>query len=658
MTNPEVDWKGHLGDVFAPGGALSASIDGYETRAGQVEMAEVVADVIDHGGDAILEADTGTGKSFAYLIPILLSGKKAIISTSTKALQDQLFKKDIPLLQKALQRAVKVRMLKGRSNYLCQHRFEDAMQTGLAKALFPMDRFIGSDLAKIEKFSRKTRDGDLNALDGKTSFNALQLVTSNHENCLGQDCSYYDNDCHYYRALNKAASADILVANHALLFSHAAHGIELLSRFDLCVFDEAHELVENIRKFFGTRLSVRDVLGAMEEFTTSLAESGQASPGKKSGGAKVAPDEVFGLVIAEATGHCERLEDLAKDLDGSVTKKKFLQKKDGKADYHGLGKALGKLGQSKVAAEWEGGRIAQWAMGVCDFLDSWLEDSENHLSWLESGRSTMTFHSTPLDVDRLFHDNFLSKYGTLLVSATLSFDGSLDYVSSQLGMGGATARVWPGAFDYGNNALMLVPEDLPMPREQESFVKECVRLAAELVKANKGHAFVLFATRANLRLASGLMQKTLGDRFKVLVQGDASPKKLLDEFKSNDGRNTVLMGTRTFWQGVDVKGKPLSLLVIDKIPFYNMKDPIYSAIEERLNDQDQSPFVKLQLPKASLLLKQAAGRLIRSASDKGVLVLCDPRLTNSGYGGKILGSLQPMRRAKGMGEALEFIRSI
>ena len=675
MTESSKEWKGEIGDAFDAGGLLDSQIDNYVARSEQSEMAEAVADVIDVGGHAVLEAGTGTGKTFAYLVPIILSGSRAIVSTSTKALQDQLFSKDVPFLKKALGKGVKVRLLKGRSNYLCQRRLERAVQDGIGSSLLPNDRFIESDLSKITQFSEITIDGDVVGIDGvKTFSKAWPLVTSTRDNCTGKKCGHFD-DCFYYRALAEARSADVVIANHAMLMSLAASGNDIFASFDLCVFDEAHALVDDVRKFFSTSMSTRDIFRALEEdewvIAQGVARTGQdegGDEGEEGGdgededgegeGSDYVLDETVVRAMEQAMSECEILEGLARKMkrnqDGQKT---LVSKEPGKSAFEGLSRSLETISASEEAAGLDDGALTQFASSASSFIEDWNDDSKDSLSWLERKRTSLTFYKTPLDVAPMFDESFLKRYRTILVSATLSYDGSLAHASGQLGMEEANAQSWIGPFDYERNGLMLLPQGMPEPRDQEDFVDGCVELAAKLVRANEGRAFMLFATLANLRSASESMRRELGDEYTLLVQGDENADQLLREFKEGEGRKKVLLGSRTFWQGVDVQGKALSLLVIDKIPFYNVNDPIYSAIEERMS-KDTSPFSELQLPKATLLLKQAAGRLIRNDSDKGVLAICDPRLTSRGYGAKILRSLQPMRRTSKVAEAVEFLRSM
>ena len=675
MTDSSKEWKGEIGDAFDAGGLLDSHIDNYVSRFEQSEMAAAVADVIDGDGHAVLEAGTGTGKTFAYLVPIILSGSRAIVSTSTKALQDQLFSKDVPFLKKALGKGVKVRLLKGRSNYLCQRRHELAVQGGLGISLFPNDRFIESDLSKVTQFSEITIDGDVVGVDGvKTFSKAWPLVTSTRDNCTGNKCSHFD-DCFYYRALSEARSADVVITNHAMLMSLAASGNDIFASFDLCVFDEAHALVDDVRKFFSTSMSTRDIFRALEEDEWIIAQSKartgheeDGNVGKEGGddegdngtgeGSDLVTDDTVMRAMEQAMAECETLEDLARKMKRSQDGNKTLVSKGrGKSAFEGLARSLETISASEDAAALDDGSLTQFASSASSFIDDWNDDSKDSLSWLERKRSTLTFYKTPLGVAPMFAESFLKRYRTILVSATLSYDGSLEHASKQLGMEKAAAQSWIGPFDYEKNGLMLLPQGMPEPRNQEEFVDGCVELAVKLVRANEGRAFMLFATLANLRSASELMRRELGNEYTLLVQGDENADQLLREFKEDEGRKKVLLGSRTFWQGVDVQGKALSLLVIDKIPFYNVNDPIYSAIEERMS-KESSPFSELQLPKATLLLKQAAGRLIRNDSDKGVLVICDPRLTSRGYGAKIIRSLQPMQRTSKVDEAVEFLRSM
>lgn len=671
-------------ELFSEDGPLAASIEGFESRAEQAEMAGVVSKMIDSESHAVLEAATGLGKTFAYLGPSMVTGKKVIVSTSTRALQDQLHDKDIPQLKRALGGEQKVRVLKGRSNYLCLHRMHLAIERreGNRQQLLPeekgSDKALDHDLPLVERFSRETRDGDLKNLRGlQAAALAKSMVTSTRESCIGRKCDYYE-DCHVYKALNRARGADLLVTNHSLLLSHARVGAnDLFSGFDICVFDEAHELVEGIRKHSDSPFGIGNLTAVLKEMADLLEghlwKLGDSPKGKKRKAPKakdgppgggddltLGKDEAAEVLeaVQEALEMCSAFLEDTKDFEGkTVTSVDFLANDITCRAFEGLVGALGaiaslaggdmvsNLSYAHKAGEWKGN------------LDSWREGSDERICWVDRRKGDAVFHNCLLEVDEHFKRCFLDNFSTILVSATLFFDGEHEHATVPLGMQDAAAKSWQGHFDYGSNSLLYLPEDVPDPSDEpRKFLKRCVDEAVELVKANEGRAFVLFTSRKNLQDGAALMRDRLGGKYTVLTQGgQRHPNELMRRFRDCEGRFTVLLGTRTFMQGIDIRGDALSLVVIDKIPFPSPGEPIQAALKAKLGT---GYFGSVSLPSAALALKQAAGRLIRSETDRGVVAVCDPRLGRQWYGQRIIDTLQPMTLTCERDEAVEFLRNM
>lgn len=665
-------------ELFAEDGPLAASVEGFERRREQAEMASVVGGLIGDGSHAALEAATGLGKTFAYLGPSMVTGKKVIVSTSTKALQDQLYEKDIPQLKEALGGKQEVRVLKGRANYLCLHRMHLALKRREREQqeLLPdgkdPDRVLDHDLPLVERFSRETEDGDIKNLRGlKALAKVRPLVTSTRESCIGRKCDHY-GECHVYEAQRKAKEADLLVTNHSLLLAHArVEASDLFSGFEICVFDEAHELVEGIRKNSDSPFSIGNLAAVLKEIAElleghlwGLGDKDKARKRKRTQagageeltlGAKEA-GEVLEAVQA-ALEQCSSFLDDTEDLrENSISSKDFLTNVRTRAAFEGLvgsldaiaslagGDLVNNLSYAHKASEWKGN------------LSSWSEGSDERICWVDRSKDDAVFHNCLLEVDEHFKRSFLDNYCTILVSATLFFDGEHEHATDPLGMQDAEAKSWKGHFDYGTNSMLYLPDGVPDPSDDpDGFLERCVEEAAELVKANEGRAFVLFTSRKNLRKGAALMEKRLGGRYTVLTQGRRQPGELMRRFRASEGRFTVLLGTRMFMQGIDIKGDALSLVVIDKIPFPSPGEPIQAALKAKSED---TYFLSVSLPSAALALKQAAGRLIRSETDRGVVAVCDPRLGRKRYGKRIIDTLQPMTLTCEREDAVEFLRNM
>jgi ATP-dependent DNA helicase DinG len=618
-------------DAFADDGPLARALTRFRPRDAQLGMARAVEQAIRDGRCLIAEAGTGTGKTFAYLVPALLSGKRVLVSTGTRNLQDQLFQKDLPLLRQALAAPVRTALLKGRSNYLCPYRLENVVDFGFRSGFSAEE---GEQLERIRRWAKTTRSGDIAEVNDVPEASPLwRSVTSTAENCLGQDCGAYE-DCHVVRARKAAQDAQITIINHHLLWADWAvktDGFgELLPEADVIIVDEAHQFAETATQFLGISLSSRQ-LGELADDT--LIER-----------AKDAPDmgglaDSATLLKAELTAMRSALgEELRRDAWHAVAGKEEVG-----AGLKRVEEALLALAaQLKLAAARGKGLESCWKR--CDEfiqrLEAFLaEDTEESVRWFETHRRGFSLSRTPLDITGEFARFRKARQATwIFTSATLSVSGRFEHFSRQLGIADADCRRWESPFDYRRQSLLYLPAGLPEPGSRE-YTRAVLRAAYPVLKASGGRAFLLFTSHQALTEAASILEgKT---EFPLFVQGTQPKARLLEAFRASG--NGLLLGTASFWEGVDVRGEALSCVVIDKLPFASPGDPVVSARLEAIRKRGHSPFAVFQLPAAVITLKQGAGRLIRDVDDRGVLVLADPRLTSKSYGRVFLDSLPPMR---------------
>ncbi len=628
-----------LGEVFGPDGRLAARLPGFSHRAQQEAMAERVADVLGAGGVLVCEAGTGTGKTFAYLVPALLSGRKVLISTGTKNLQDQLFDRDLPLVREALGVPVRVALLKGRANYLCLHRLEVAG----AESVGP-DPELRRQLERVQAWSKSTRRGDIAELAIPEDAPVWPLVTSTSDNCLGQGCAHWQ-DCHLVSARRAAQAAELVVVNHHLLCADLAlkdEGFgEILPGADCFVIDEAHQLPEIASGFFGVALSGRQLL--------DLARDTELEYRREAGDAPELLTQTAGLRRATqdlrlALGQDDRRGPWREIMgDARVTEALAT-----------LARRLGRLGEGLGALAGRGkgldaclGRARDLAARLA-VLEG--EETADQVRWFELHGRGFRFHQTPLSVADVFRDQFSRQRAAwVFTSATLAVGADFGHFTNQLGIEGAQTQCWESPFDYARQALWFVPRGLPEPSDPAYNPRVC-ELARELIGYSRGRAFLLFTSHRALReVAEGL---TGSIAYPILVQGSAPRAELLERFRTLG--NAVLLGTSSFWEGVDVRGDALSCVVIDRLPFASPGDPVLAARIDAIRRRGGSPFRDLQLPQAVIALKQGAGRLIRGAADRGVLAVCDPRLLGRSYGHSFLASLPPMARSREMDDVRAF----
>jgi ATP-dependent DNA helicase DinG len=627
-------------ELLSAAGPLARHVAGFTPRAAQQQMADAVAAAILSQDKLIVEAGTGTGKTFAYLLPAVHSGRKIIISTGTRHLQDQLFHNDLPVVREALRAPVSTALLKGRTNYLCLHRL--ALTAGEGGYL---SRQQLHDLEQIRAWSDRTRSGDIAGLGEIPEDSALwPRVTSTVDNCLGQECEFF-RDCFVVRARRAAMEADVVVINHHLLFADMVlreEGFgELLPGVDAIIVDEAHQIPEVASVFFGTSISSHQLHDLIRDIQIeSLREAADMSDLPETA------QQLEGIVrrIRLALGHADRRIAWT-DMGSDYPVQEPMQE---------LSTALTRLaGGLQVAAERGKGldSCRQRATVILERLRSLLEEpSGETVPWFETQRQFFRLNLTPLNVAPAFMKALEGLPGAwIFTSATLAVGASFDHFASRLDLEEARTLQLESPFDYEHNALLYLPEAMPDPADRR-YTQAVVACARAVLAASQGRAFLLFTSHTALQEAAALLEGTV--EYPLLVQGSAPRADLLARFRRLG--NAILLGTSSFWEGVDVRGDALSCVIIDKLPFASPGDPVLQARSDALRRQGRNPFMDYQLPNAVIALKQGAGRLIRDVNDRGVLVLCDPRLRQRSYGRVFLNSLPGMRRAGNLQDIHDF----
>lgn len=647
-----------VASAFGIHGPLAQAVQEYRPRTGQLQMAEAVAAVMEEGGMLVVEAGTGVGKTYAYLVPALLSGQRVLVSTATKALQDQLFGRDIPQLRQLLGLNLRVALLKGRSSYLCLNRMESARQDWRLD-----DRQAAQHLARIENWSHSTQSGDLAEVDSLDE-NAplLPLVTSTRENCLGARCPQASS-CFVNKARREALAADMVVINHHLFFADLnvrESGVaELLPSVHTVVFDEAHQLNEIGVQFLGRQLST----GQLSNLARDLEQTGQSHA------RGLAP---WGVL---ATG----LERSAEALRARFPEADRIARMDWRAAGDRWLVLLEDVEQALVQVQAALALVAESApelqllesraVDIRELLQLFMQPlPADAVRWLELGRQLRMLQS-PLDVSQAMQTRVLPADGGqggnkswVFTSATLGHDEGLSLMVDSCGLAGATILRVPSPFDYAQQAALYVPKDFPKPAEA-THSAAVAALALQGAHVLGGRTLVLTTTLRAMRSIGDALALALQGRddLEVLVQGVRPKRELLARFLQAGGDSNggaILVASATFWEGIDMPGDALQLLVIDKLPFTPPDDPVLQARSKALEAQGKSPFKHLHLPQAAVALRQGAGRLIRRESDQGVLVVCDVRLNQMGYGRQLLAALPAMRRLGSAGEFAEALRGL
>lgn len=627
-------------------GPLATALNGFSVRPEQQAMAALIEQVLRDSGTLLCEAGTGTGKTLAYLIPCLDVDRKTIISTATKTLQDQLYERDIPLVRDALGIRIDLALLKGRANYLCLHRLDLAVgnpDLGLEEQ---------DQLGYLAEWARHSDSGDIagaGALpDGARIW---PHVTSTVDNCLGQACDFFD-DCFVVKARRDAANADVVVVNHHLLFADMAlreEGFaELLPSADVIVLDEAHQVPDVASKFFGASLSSHQI-------NDLCRDTGSA-------GAKEAPDQPqlgdAAIALEQATAQLiVALRHFGTRGEWSQTAAAGPGREALDAVYTalaGLRDVLEIASERGPGAENCYNRALRFIARLELFRDEDEDVDFQWIRWFETTNRGATLHATPVTVAEPFQA-MTGAYATawIFTSATLSVNGDFSHFKRELGISDPVEACWDSPFDYAEQGYLLLPRLTIEPRDP-AYVEAVVDIAAPIVRAARGRTFILFTSYSALTRAADL----LADRvdLPLLIQGQAPRAELLRQFESRG--DAVLLGTATFWQGIDVRGPGLSCVIIDKLPFAPPDDPVTRARIGALKAEGGNPFYDFQVPEAVITLKQGAGRLIRDASDRGVLVLCDPRIETKGYGKAFLRSMPALRRTHELDTVVDFLASL
>jgi len=623
-------------------GALANHIENFSPRQAQQDMALAVEEAIKNNQVLVTEAGTGTGKTFAYLVPALMSGKKIVISTGTKTLQDQLFHRDIPTVREALNIPVEIALLKGRANYLCLHRLELAGE----KSRFKKPA-LRAEWQQVRDWQVQTRSGDT-AECSVLSEDAMiwSSVTANADNCLGQDCPSY-SDCFMFKARRRAQQADIVVVNHHLLLADMAlrdDGVgEVLPAANAFIIDEAHQLPEAASQFFGLRLSSRQL---NELANDSIAEHIKFAKEHK-------------MINTAAQDLQKATADLRLALGNSSQRGSWqaLQKQDKlNAALKELADTLSGLEDAlEPASERERGleHCFKRAQAFSLLLPQLIgQPSDDSVQWFETHRRSFSFHLTPMEVSDTFNSHIAaSRAAWIFSSATLAVADNFDHFSKRMGLGEPVTHRWDSPFDFEQQALMYIPTAMPEPSSRD-YTQAVIEKALPVIEASHGGVFILFTSHRALQEAERILLKQ--SAYTLFVQGSFPRSELLKKFREH-GKG-VLLGTASFWEGIDVRGEALTCVIIDKLPFASPDDPVLKARIDTMRKEGQNPFMTLQLPNAVLSLKQGAGRLIRDNNDVGVLMLCDPRLYSKAYGRLFLKSLPAMPRSRTIDEVQDFFQ--
>ncbi len=641
--------------AFSSSGALAAVDPNHAEREVQLEMALAVADAIEGHSALVVEAGTGVGKTFAYLVPALISGARTLLSTATKTLQDQLFVRDLPRLRSALNLPLTVALLKGRSSYLCLHRLGQARH----EAHLP-DRLAVRALAKVEAWAQTTASGDLAEMEGLDERSSIiPLVTSSRENCLGSECPEH-RACHVMKARREAMLADLVVVNHHLFFADMAlrdSGVaELLPSVEVAIFDEAHQLAEAGVQFLGTTLGSSQVIDfARDMLAVGLQQARGLAPWQD---------------LAAACDHAARELRIAVQGNLGEVRGSLKLRWSERAEAPPFVAALERLGVvcseaalaldtvSEIAPDFV--RLEERAKRLSQLAGQFVErPAEGRIRWIDVLSHQARLVESPLDIrDALREQMAQSAKAWIFTSATLGDDDRLTWFTEPAGLDDARVVRLGSPFDYRSHARVFVPRAFPKPSDP-GHAAAVATLAARCVRALGGRTFVLTTTLRSLNAVGAQLRSDFdaaGDAIEVLVQGQGSKRQLMQRFL--DAPNAVLVGSQSFWEGVDVPGEALQCVVIDKLPFPPPNDPLVEARVKRLESEGRNAFAEYFVAEAAVALKQGAGRLIRSETDRGLLVVCDPRMATMGYGRRLFAALPPMTRIENESEALDWLREL
>ena len=625
-------------DFFAPGGGLASVHPTYEHREGQSKMAEAVARTLEDGGRLMVEAGTGTGKTFAYLIPAIASGRRIIVSTGTRNLQDQIFRKDLPFLSERAGLKVSACLMKGRDNYLCRARFDAFAREPLLEV-----RDERRFLPLLASWSRTTDSGDrAEVAELPDDLRFWRDINARADTCTGSKCPEYEL-CWLTKVKRRAQQAQIVVVNHHLFFAdlavRSAYGA-VLPEYDTVIFDEAHQLEEIATLYFGTTVSANQVEELARDVERAAAKSG--GPAKGGGGANVLRDaaRVFFAPVKDALKSAAGRQRFEPPSRGGV---------DLDEEWSVFARALDDVADPKNEA------VEQRANDLKDTLAAVLKrDAPGYVYGMEArGRGNVILSAAPIEVGQLLETSLFDRlHACVLTSATLSVGGSFDFFRKRLGLADAQTMIVDSPFDHARQAVLYLPKAMPEPRDPAFFARAMAEIES-LLALTDGRAFLLFTSHQALARATEHLERAA--RWPLLVQGEGSKVALVERFKATP--RAVLLGTSSFWHGVDVPGEALSLVVIDKLPFDVPTDPLVAARIERIRENEGNPFSEYQTPMAVLDLKQGLGRLLRSRGDRGILAVLDPRLVTKGYGKTFLASLPPFPIVRDLAGAEKFFKT-
>ncbi|MBL4942031.1 MAG: ATP-dependent DNA helicase [Colwellia sp.] len=643
-----------VAQAFSHDGALAKAIDGFSPRQAQTDMALAVAKAIEKQSSLIVEAGTGTGKTFAYLIPAFLSiksaanrdekNKKIIISTGTKNLQEQLFHKDIPIVKKALVSNAQVALLKGRANYLCRYRLAQYQETR-----GQLDASTLTDLVKVKTWANSTQSGDIGELVNVTEDSSVfPFITSTLDNCLAKDCPDYE-DCYLVKARQKAIDADLIVVNHHLFFADMAlkdTGFgELIPKAQVMVFDEAHQIGDIASDYFGEAFSTRQLV----DLCTDVLQVYRS---------KLTDVKQLGLAAEKLQKTCQEFRLLFNyDPERGNWREKYQQPQ-----------FVQKFQRLKIDLDFLY-QVIKLCVSRNEAIDSCFDRAVNLLAqyhvmanvdvngmsfWYETTPRHVVLHLTPLSVADKFSAYVKeSGAGWVFTSATLAVDNSFDHFAQHLGLLGASQLLLESPFDYHQQSQLIVPRYLPEANDKNR-AKHLAQLAQPLISASNGACFMLFTSYRVMHQVAEILAENIDNP--LLVQGQMAKQVLLEKFVATS--DAILLATASFWEGIDVRGDKLTCVIIDKLPFASPDDPLLQARCEDVRRQGGDAFAQIQLPQAVIALKQGVGRLIRDVSDRGVMVICDNRLVNRPYGQTFLKSLPEMKRSRDLGQAVAFLEGI
>lgn len=630
--------------LFSTSGALAEKIEGFRPRDAQIQMAEAVDRAIADKSQLIVEAGTGTGKTFAYLVPAINSKRKTIISTGTKNLQEQLYLRDLPLIKESLKSNKQTALLKGRANYLCTYRLA---QHSRGTNLMDSDTLV--DLTRVKKWSVETETGDIGEVTNiKEDSKVLPFVTSTVDNCLGRDCPDYE-ECYLVKARKKAMEADLVVVNHHLFFADLAlkdTGFgELIPEVEAIIFDEAHQVPDIATEYFGETLSGRQVQEICKDIAaiqkTVLKDADQLSMAAEKLRITMSDLRILYPALPQKGNWFEQLrrEEIQEQL--SRIKDAFDLVYEVSKLHLGREKAMDALFERLVEAR--------------SRLETMRDEQQLGISlWYETTPKHIILHATPLSIANRFAsilDDSDSSW--VFTSATLTVDENFNHYTKLLGLVPEKEIILDSPFDYQSQSLLCIPRYLPNA-QQYNRVDSLVDIAIKIIDASRGGCFLLFTSHAMMHKVAKVLEDEIDNP--ILVQGKTSKRELLNKFMSNP--DAVLLGTGAFWEGVDVRGDKLTCVMIDKLPFTAPDEPLLQAKVEDCRKKGENPFATMQIPQAVITLKQGAGRLIRDVHDKGVLVICDHRLVNKDYGQIFLRSLPDMKRTRSLDLALQFLTEL